>query len=51
MKAQGIPDFFIRRSLGVIGQAPPLTPKFIDAQEAIDKLPSYASFEPVSDDF
>jgi hypothetical protein len=30
MKSQGIPDFFIRRSLGVVGQAPPPIPKFID---------------------
>ena len=51
MKAQGIPDFFIRRSLGVVGQAPPPIPKFIDAQEAIDELPSYDSFEPPPDQF
>jgi hypothetical protein len=31
MKAQEIPDF----------QAPPPMPKFIDAQEAVDELPSY----------
>jgi len=41
MKAQGIPDF----------QAPPSIPKFIDAVEAIDELPSYDSFEPSPDDF
>ena len=41
MKAQGIPDF----------QAPPPIPKFIDAVEAIDELPSYDSFEPSPDDF
>ena len=41
MKAQGIPDF----------QAPPPIPKFIDAVEAIDELPSYDSFEPSTDDF
>ena len=54
MKAQGIPDFFIRRSLGVVGQAPPPMPKFIEAQEAMvrlsspqdNELPSYDSFEP-----
>ncbi len=58
MKAQGIPDFFIRRSLGVVGQAPPPIPKFIDTTlvrrsakreggEAIDELRSYESFEPL----
>jgi hypothetical protein len=36
MKAQGIPDF----------QAPPTIPKFINAQEAIDEIPSHDSFEP-----
>jgi hypothetical protein len=41
MKAQGIPDF----------QAPPPIPKFIDAMEATDELPSYDSFEPSPDDF
>ena len=41
MKAQGIPDF----------QAPPPIPKFIDAAEAIDELPSYDSLEPAPDDF
>ena len=41
MRAQGIPDF----------QAPPPIPKFIDASEAIDELPSYDSFEPAPDDF
>jgi hypothetical protein len=41
MKAQGIPDF----------QAPPPMPKFIDAQEAIDALPSYDSFGPPPDEF
>jgi hypothetical protein len=41
MKAQGIPDF----------QAPPPIPKFIDASEAIDELPSYDSIEPSPDDF
>ena len=41
MKAQGIPDF----------QAPPPIPKFIDAVEAIDELPSYDSFELAPDDF
>jgi hypothetical protein len=41
MKAQGIPDF----------QAPPPIPKFIDAVEAIDELPSYDSFEPSPDEF
>ena len=41
MKAQGILDF----------QAPPPIPKFIDAVEAIDELPSYDSFEPSTDDF
>jgi hypothetical protein len=41
MKAQGIPDL----------QAPPPIPKFTDAVEAIDELPSYDSFEPAPDDF
>ena len=41
MKAQGIHDF----------QAPPPIPKFIDAVEALDELPSYDSFEPSLDDF
>jgi hypothetical protein len=41
MKAQGIPDF----------QAPPQIPKFIDAVEAIDEIPSHDSFEPSLDDF
>ena len=41
MKSQGIPDF----------QAPPPIPKFIDAEQAIDELPSYDSFEPSTDDF
>ena len=41
MKAQGIPDF----------QAPPPIPKFIDAIEAIDELPSHDSFELAPDDF
>jgi hypothetical protein len=41
MKAQGIPDF----------QAPLPIPKFTDAVEAIDELPSYDSFEPAPDDF
>jgi hypothetical protein len=40
MKAQGIPNF----------QAAPPIPKFIDAVEAIDELPSYDSFEPSPDD-
>jgi hypothetical protein len=36
MMAQGIPDFFIRRSLGVVGQAPPPIPKFLgDAAGAV----------------
>jgi hypothetical protein len=39
MKAQGIPDFFIRRSRGVVGQAPPPIPTFIDTALAIDELP------------
>ncbi len=51
MKAQGIPDFFVRRGLGVVGQAPPPIPKFIDTSQAIDELPSYDSFEPSPDDF
>ena len=51
MKAQGIPDFFIRRSLGVVGQAPPPIPRFIDTALAIDEIPSYDSFEPSPDDF
>jgi hypothetical protein len=41
MKSQGIPDF----------QAPPTIPKFINAQEAIDEIPSHDSFEPAPDDF
>jgi hypothetical protein len=41
MKAQGIPDF----------QAPSPIPKFIDAVEAIDYIPSYDSFEPSPYDF
>jgi hypothetical protein len=41
MKSQGFPDF----------QAPPPIPKFIDAQEAIDEIPSYDSIEPAPDDF
>jgi hypothetical protein len=32
-------------------RAPPPIPKFIDASEAIDELPSYDSFEPAPDDF
>jgi len=40
MKFQGIADF----------RAPPPIPKFIDAVEAIDELPSYNSFEPSPDD-
>jgi hypothetical protein len=51
MKSQGIPDFFIRRSLGVVGQAPPPIPTFIDTALAIDEIPSYDSFEPSPDDF
>jgi hypothetical protein len=50
MKARGIPDFFIRRSLGVVGQAPPPIPKFIDTLEAIDELTSCDSFKPAPDD-
>jgi hypothetical protein len=41
MMAQRLPDF----------QAPPPMPKFIDAQESIDELPSYDSFEPPPDKF
>ena len=41
MIATIIPDF----------QAPPPIPKFIDAAEAIDGLPSYDSFEPATDEF
>ncbi|MFN7594445.1 MAG: hypothetical protein ACK5PU_02405 [bacterium] len=41
MKAQGIPDF----------QAPAPIQKFIDAQEAIDELPPYDSFEPPPGEF
>jgi len=41
MTSQGIADF----------RAPPSIPKFIDATEAIDELPSYDSFEPSPDDF
>jgi hypothetical protein len=41
MKSQGIADF----------RAPPPIPKFIDASEALDELPSYDSFEPAPDDF
>jgi hypothetical protein len=41
MKSQGIPDF----------KAPPPIPKFIDAQEAIDELPSYDLFELAPDEF
>jgi hypothetical protein len=41
MKSQGIPDF----------QAPPPIPRFIDAAEAIDELPSYDHFEPAPDEF
>jgi hypothetical protein len=41
MKAQGIPDF----------QAPPPIPKFTDAVEAIDEIPSYDAFEPAPDEF
>jgi len=41
IKAQWIPDL----------QAPPPMPKFIDAQEAVDELPSYDSFEPPPDEF
>ena len=59
MKAQGIPDFFIRRSLGEVGQAPPPIPRFIDtalamvrqAHHNVDELPPYDSFEPAPDDF
>ncbi len=51
MKSQGTPDFFIRRSLGIVGQAPPPIPKLIDTSLAIDELPSYDSFEPAPDDF
>jgi hypothetical protein len=41
MKSQGIADF----------RAPRPIPKFIDASEAIDELPSYDSFEHAPDDF
>jgi hypothetical protein len=41
MKSQGIADF----------RAPPPIPKFIDASEALDELPSYDSFETAPDDF
>ncbi len=41
MKSKGNADF----------RAPPPIPKFIDASEAIDELPSYDLFEPASDDF
>jgi hypothetical protein len=51
MEARGIPDFFIRRSLGVVWQAHPPIPKFIDAAEAVDEFPPYDSFEPTPDDF
>ena len=37
--------------LGVVGQAPPPIPKFIDTALAIDASPSYDSFEPSPDDF
>jgi hypothetical protein len=62
MKSQGIPEFLIRRSLGVVGKAPPPIPKFIDTTlvrrsakreggEALDELPRYDSFDPAPDDF
>ena len=41
MKSQGIADF----------RAPPPIPKFIDASEAIDQLPSYDSLDLSPDDF
>jgi hypothetical protein len=40
MTAQGIPDFFIRRSAKREGGG-----------EALDELPRYDSFEPAPDDF
>jgi hypothetical protein len=41
MKSQGIPDF----------QAPPPIPRFIDAAEAIDELPSHDFLKLALDDF
>jgi hypothetical protein len=41
MKSQGIPEF----------NAPPPIPRFIDALEAIDELPSYDPFDPPPEDF
>jgi hypothetical protein len=51
MNSQGIPEFFIRRSLGVFGQAPPPIPKFINTSHAIDEISSYDYFEESPDDF
>jgi hypothetical protein len=63
MKSRDITDFFIRRSLEVVGQAPPPIPKLIDTTlvhrsskpeggggEALDELPCYDSFEPAAAD-
>jgi hypothetical protein len=41
MKSQGIPEL----------NAPPPIPRFIDALEAIDELPSYDPFDPPPEDF
>ena len=49
MKSQGVPDFFIRRSLGVVGQAPPPIRTFIDTFEAIDEIPCCDFFEKFPD--
>lgn len=37
MTSQGIPDSFIRRSLGVVRQAPPPIPRFIDTVHPLRK--------------
>ncbi len=42
--------FLYRRSLGVVGQAPPPIPKYTDTVEALDEVPSYDSFEPAPEE-
>jgi hypothetical protein len=51
MKSQGIPNFLIRRSLGVVGQAPPPIPKFIDRSTGSRQGPVASRVEPTPDDF
>lgn len=51
IKSQGISDFLVRWSLGVVGQALPPIPKFIDAAEAIKELTLYDSLDPLPNNF